>query len=158
MAAAIALLRSALEKTLQTNGYARGTLPAKIDEAAADGVITAARSQKAHEDIRVLGNEVVHDEWRAVTEDEGQSALHYTQRVLEDLCDDRDPVERILIGKGRIQRSRRRIHNTIHCRITDALSGRRHQRCVEIEEASFPLKRAVSCFTECILTRKSLPR
>lgn len=100
--AASALLRSVLEKTLKVNGYVKGSLEAKIDEAAADGVITAARSQKAHEDIRVLGNEVVHDEWRAVTEDEVQSSLHYAQRVLEDLYDDRDTVEKILIAKKRI--------------------------------------------------------
>ena len=99
---ASALLRSTLEKTLRGNGYTKGSLEAKIDEAAADGVITAARSQKAHEDIRVLGNEVVHDEWRAVTEDEVQAALHYAQRVLEDLYDDRDTVEKILIAKKRI--------------------------------------------------------
>lgn len=100
--AASALLRSTLEKTLKANGYTKGSLEAKIDEAAADGVITAARSQKAHDDIRVLGNEVVHDEWRAVTEDEVQAALHYAQRVLEDLYDDRDTVEEILIAKKRI--------------------------------------------------------
>lgn len=102
--AASALLRSTLEKALKANGYSKGSLQAKIDEAAADGVITAARSQKAHEDIRVLGNEVVHDEWRQVTEDEVQSALHYAQRVLEDLYDDRDTVERILISKKRISK------------------------------------------------------
>jgi hypothetical protein len=43
-----------LEKTLKSNGYVKGTLEAKIDEAAGDGVITEARSKRAHEDIRVL--------------------------------------------------------------------------------------------------------
>lgn len=100
--AASALLRSTLEKTLKANGYTKGTLEAKIDDAAADGVITAARRQKAHEDIRVLGNEVVHDEWRAVDEAEVQSALHYAQRVLEDFYDDRTAVEEVLRPKGRI--------------------------------------------------------
>ena len=100
--AASALLRSTLEKTLTSNGYNKGTLQAKIDEAAGDGVITAARRQKAHDDIRVLGNEVVHDDWRPVTEDEVQSALHYAQRVLEDLYDDRAAVEQVLRAKGRI--------------------------------------------------------
>ena len=100
--AASAMLRSTLEKTLKANGYLKGTLQAKIDEAAADGVITAARSQKAHEDIRVLGNEVVHDDWREVTEEEVIAAIHYAQRVLEDLYDDRETVEKILVTKGRI--------------------------------------------------------
>lgn len=100
--AASALLRSALEKTLKANGYTSGTLQKKIDDAAADGVITSARRQRAHDGIRVLGNEVVHDEWRAVTEDEVAAALHYAQRVLEDLYDDRAAVEAILIAKGRL--------------------------------------------------------
>jgi len=100
---ASALLRSVLEKTLKANGYVAGSLENKIDEAAADGVITKARSQKAHEDIRVLGNEVVHDEWRLVEQGEVVSALHYAQRVLEDLYDDRSTVEGMLRGKGRIK-------------------------------------------------------
>lgn len=102
--AASALLRSTLEKTLKANGYKKGSLEAKIDEAATDGVITAARSQKAHENIRVLGNDVVHDEWREVDEEEVLSAIHYAQRILEDFYDDRDSVENILVEKGRIQK------------------------------------------------------
>lgn len=100
--AASALLRSTLEKALKANGYTKGSLEAKIDEAARDGVITAARSQRAHDDIRVLGNEVVHDEWRPVTADEVQSALHYAQRILEDLYDDRASVESLLVSKRRL--------------------------------------------------------
>jgi hypothetical protein len=42
-----ALIRSALEKTLSANGYVTGSLAARIDEAAGDGVITAARRQRA---------------------------------------------------------------------------------------------------------------
>jgi hypothetical protein len=90
------MVRSALEKVLKANGYTKGRLNEKIDAAASDGVITAARKQKAHDDIRVLGNEVVHDDWRQVSEDEVISALHYTQRVIEDLYDDRPTVEAIL--------------------------------------------------------------
>ena len=101
MRAASALVRSTLEKTLKANGYTSGSLQAKIDAAAADGVITEARKTKAHSDIRVLGNEVVHDEWRAIDEEEVESALHYAQRVLEDLYDDRASVEAILTAKGR---------------------------------------------------------
>lgn len=86
--AASALVRSTLEKALKDNGYLEGSLQKKIDEAAKDGVITAARKQKVHEDIRVLGNEVVHDEWREINEAEVETALHYAQRILEDLYDD----------------------------------------------------------------------
>lgn len=100
--AASALLRSTLEKTLKINGYTKGLLESKIDQAAEDGVITSARRQKAHDDIRVLGNEVVHDEWRLIDEEEVQAALHYTQRILEDFYDDRKAVDAVLIVKGRI--------------------------------------------------------
>lgn len=100
---ASALLRSTLEKTLKENGYVDGTLRQKIDAAASDGVITAARKQKAHDDIRVLGNEVVHDDWREIEEDEVQVALHYAQRILEDFYDDRDSVIALLVQNKRIE-------------------------------------------------------
>ncbi len=101
--AASALFRSTLEKTLKANGYQKGTLEAKIDDAADDGVITEARRNKVHEDIRVLGNDVLHDEWREVSEDEVEDSHHYAQRVLEDLYDDRKTVEAILIQKGKLK-------------------------------------------------------
>lgn len=97
------LLRSTLEKTLRANGYTDGSLAARIDQAAADGAITAARSKRAHEDIRVLGNDVLHDDWRQVTEDEFDQAHHYAQRILENFYDDRPSVEALLIEKGRIK-------------------------------------------------------
>lgn len=99
--AASALLRSALEKTLVENGYARGSLKDRIDEAAKDGVITAARQKRAHDDVRVLGNDVLHDEWREVTEDEYAAAHLYGQRIIEDFYDSRAEVEQILKQAGR---------------------------------------------------------
>jgi hypothetical protein len=101
--AASALLRSTLEKTLKANGYNKGSLESKIDEAAADGVITEARRKRAHDDIRVLGNDVLHDEWREVKEEEVSGAHQYSQRILEDFYDDRASVEAILTAKGRIK-------------------------------------------------------
>ena len=98
-----ALLRSTLEKTLRANGYGKGSLADRIDQAAADGTITAARSKRAHEDIRVLGNDVMHDDWREVTEEEFDEAHRYAQRILEDFYDDRPTVEALLIAKGRMQ-------------------------------------------------------
>jgi hypothetical protein len=97
-----ALFRSVLEKALKANGYTKSNLADKIDEAAADGAITTARSRRAHEDVRVLGNDILHDEWRAVTQDEYDQAHHYTQRILEDLYDDRATVVALLTEKGRI--------------------------------------------------------
>lgn len=100
--AASALFRSTLEKALKANGYTTGSLQQKIDEAAADGVITASRKQRAHDDIRVLGNDVLHDAWRQIAFDEAELAHRYTQRVLEDLYDDRPTAEAVLKSKGRI--------------------------------------------------------
>lgn len=107
--AASALFRSVLEKTLKANGYTKGNDPAlrdlqkRIDAAAADGVITQARQKKAHDDIRALGNDVLHDDWREVKDDEVEDAHRYMHRILEDFYDDRPTVEAILISKKRLQ-------------------------------------------------------
>lgn len=99
---ASALLRSALEKALAANGYVKGSLRDRIDEAAEDGVITEARKSRAHDDVRVLGNDVLHDDWRAITSEEAAMSLHYVQRVLEDLYDERETVTRVLVAAGRL--------------------------------------------------------
>lgn len=100
--AASALFRSTLEKTLKANGYTRGTLEAKIDEAAGEGAITASLQEAVHEDVRVLGNDVLHDKWREVTPEEVVDSHRYVQRVLEAFYDRRAAVERILSAKGRL--------------------------------------------------------
>jgi Domain of unknown function (DUF4145) len=97
-----AMLRSTLEKALKANGYSKGNLASKIDEAAADGAITESRAKRAHDDIRVLGNDVLHDAWRGVTQEEFDLAHKYTQRILEDLYDDRPSVEALLKAKNRL--------------------------------------------------------
>lgn len=99
--AASAMMRSTLEKALKHSGYSKGSLKALIDEAAQDGAITAARSVRAHEDIRVLGNDVLHDDWRSISEEEFELAHRYTQRILEDLYDDRASVLKLLAAKNR---------------------------------------------------------
>jgi hypothetical protein len=98
-----ALLRSTLEKTLVASGYTKGSLAARIDEAAKDQAITGPRAKRAHAEVRVLGNDVVHDEWREVTGEEFELAHHYVQRILEDLYDDRPTVEASLIAAGRLK-------------------------------------------------------
>lgn len=77
-----ALLRSVLEKTLKINGYEEveyldagvrkksKSLLHRIDAASEDGVITETRKKRAHENIRVLGNDVLHDDWREIKENE----------------------------------------------------------------------------------------
>ena len=113
--AASALLRSVLEKVLTKNGYIEvdaidkngktfksKSLKHRINAAADDGVITESRRKRAHENIRVLGNDILHDEWRLVDESEYEDAHRYSQRILEDLYDDRQTVEGILTGKNRV--------------------------------------------------------
>lgn len=51
----------------------------------------------------MLGNDVMHDDWREVTEQEFDEAHRYAQRILEDFYDDRPTVEALLISKGRMQ-------------------------------------------------------
>jgi len=97
-----ALVRSALEKVFISNGYSERDLFNKIEAAKKDGVITDSRAKKAHDDIRVLGNDVLHDKWRAVDPDEFYLSYHYCQRVIEDFYDDRSTVESILKSKNRI--------------------------------------------------------
>lgn len=100
--AATALLRSALEKVLKSNGYVAGVLATKIDDAAADGIITASRKRQVHEDVRHLGNDVVHDEWRQVTLDEYELARKYVTWILEDFYADRPTVVSELKTAGRL--------------------------------------------------------
>lgn len=99
--AAGALLRSVLEKTLKRNGYTGGKLWHKIEAAADDNVITQARKRRAQENIRVLGNDILHDDYAVVKEDEFRDAHHYTQRILEDFYDHREEVEKTLTEKNR---------------------------------------------------------
>ncbi len=111
---ASAMLRSVLEKILTKNGYEEVDVPTpsggtrkssrlidRIDAAASDAVITEARQKRAHQNIRVLGNDVLHDEWREVKFEEYDDAHKYAQRVIEDFYDDRPTVEAQLKAKGR---------------------------------------------------------
>ncbi len=103
--AAAGMFRSVLDKTLRANGYktSRGvSLAQQIDQAAKDGVITAARQRRAHDEIRVLGNDVLHEEWREVPEEDVEAARHYIQRILEDFYDDRESVLTILRAAKRV--------------------------------------------------------
>jgi hypothetical protein len=73
----------------------------RIDAAAWDKVITETRQKRAHENIRVLGNDILHDDWREVGEEEFSDAHKYAQRILEDFYDDRPTVEARLTLQGR---------------------------------------------------------
>ena len=100
---ASALLRSALEKLLKANGYTKGVLAARIEAASKDGIVADALKDRAHTNVRDLGNDVVHDDWRQVTPDEYESAHHYVHRIAEAFYDNRPHVETLLKKAGRLQ-------------------------------------------------------
>jgi hypothetical protein len=99
------MFRSALEKTLTAAGYKpnpKTKLFQQIEAAAADGTITEASKRRAHEEVRVLGNDVLHDEWKKVSEEDAALARDYTQRVIEDFHDHRESTLKQLRAKGRL--------------------------------------------------------
>ncbi len=100
--AATALLRSALEKALKANGYTSGNLAEKIDAAAGDHVITEARKRQVHDDVRRLGNDIVHEDWRPGNVDEFVRAHEYLVWILEDFYADRPTVIAELKNAGRV--------------------------------------------------------
>jgi hypothetical protein len=102
--AAAGLFRSVLEKVLRANGYANedGTLKKRIDLAAKHGIITESRRRKAHHEVRVLGNNILHDKWHEIPAEDVFAARHYAQRVVEDFYDDRESVLKLLSEADRI--------------------------------------------------------
>ena len=102
---AAALLRSTLEKTLVANGYTKGSLHKKIDDAANDGLITSPRRRRAHDDVRVLGNDILHDQWQLVARETFEASHHYVQRIIEDFYDQRQEVVKLLVDAGRIPKA-----------------------------------------------------
>jgi len=114
---AAALLRSTLEKVLHVNGFNESDLYKKIQAASEVGVITSARRQRAQDLVRVLGNDVLHQDWRIVTRQEVEASHHYVARIIEDLYDDRATVESILKASGRQFTSA--VHNVEGQKATD---------------------------------------
>jgi hypothetical protein len=101
--AASDLLRSTLEKVLRANGYDPAkSLHKRIDEAAADGIITVAHQKRAHANVQFLGNDVLHDEWREVAPQEYSDAHQYVQWLIHDFYDSRPEVEELLIKAKRL--------------------------------------------------------
>ncbi len=97
-----AMLRSVLDKVFTSNGYNEKKLYDKIEAAKIDGIITDSRAKKAHDDVRVLGNDILHDEWKVVTSEEFNVSYHYCQRIIEDFYDDRVTIERKLRSVNRL--------------------------------------------------------
>ena len=102
--AAAGLFRSVLDKTMRANGYNTRKDPnlhKQIEAAAEDGVITQARKKRAHDEVRVLGNDVLHEDWCEISDEDVGVSRHYTQRILEDFYDDRETVLSLLRAANR---------------------------------------------------------
>lgn len=99
--AGAAMLRSTLEKTLRDHGYTEWALSENLKNVGDDGVIPIPLREKAKTIVKFLGDNVMHKEWRAVTEDEFEEAHHYTQRILEAFYDDTEEVKKVIKNAGR---------------------------------------------------------
>jgi hypothetical protein len=100
--AAMGLFRSVLVKTLRANGYAadRGLpLNQQLDVMAEDGLITRTRHRKA---ARVLGHDIIDDEWHEPPRIDLEALRRFTQRILEDLYEDRAATVLMLRDAGRL--------------------------------------------------------
>jgi len=103
--AASAMARSVLEKILKANGYNERDLYNKIEAAAKDGLLTDSRRKRAQDDVKSLGNDVLHDTWIQIPEADATKALHYAQRIMEDFYDNRTEVLAVLAQKNRLNQS-----------------------------------------------------
>jgi len=103
--AAAAMFRSTMEKALKHNGYSKKeSLFDNIELAHKDNLLTAVHYQWAQRHIRIVGNDVLHDDRTPETEfDEAQvrDLQMHTQRILESLYADRDIVLQQLRKVGR---------------------------------------------------------
>lgn len=100
--AGAAMLRSVLEKTLKDHNYTKWTLTDNLKDAGIDEIIPTPLKQRASQIVKVLGDDVMHKEWREVTKDEFESAQNYIQRILEAFYDYPEEVKKVLKQKGRI--------------------------------------------------------
>lgn len=100
--AAMGLFRSVLVKVLRANGYKIDKnlpLAAQLDAAAQEGIITRARHRKGQ---RVLGHDVIDDEWHEPPRVDLEALRRFTQRMLEDLYEDRPATVLLLRDAGRL--------------------------------------------------------
>ena len=89
----------------------RGDPLKQIEAAANVGVITRVRKKKAHDEVRVLANDVLHDDWHEIPEEDVEASRHYCQRILEDFYDDRDSVLTLLRDAKRVPSEDRNENN-----------------------------------------------
>lgn len=99
--AGAAMLRSVLEKTLKDHGYTSRYLSENLKDAGKDKIITVPLTKRAEEVVKVLGDDVLHHEWREVTEEEFRSSHTYVQKILDAFYEYPEEVKKELEEKGR---------------------------------------------------------
>jgi hypothetical protein len=80
------LTASSIDAMLKDKGYKQGTLYSRIEQSAADGLLTAQMREWAHE-IRLSANEPRHadDEFNGATEKDAEQAIEFARALAEYL-------------------------------------------------------------------------
>jgi len=104
--AAVAMARAVIEATAKDKGITNGDVQAKINQLAADGHISAAMKEAAHE-IRFAGNEAAHGDLvgEPIGIDEAAEVVELMDAILERVYQEPAKVARV-----RASREARRNH------------------------------------------------
>lgn len=94
--AAVAMARAVIEAIAKEKKIVRGSIHSKIEELAADGHISHAMKEAAHE-IRLVANEAVHSDLvdEPIDVDEGREVVELMDAILERVYQEPAKVERV---------------------------------------------------------------
>jgi len=98
---AAAMLRSTIEKVLKKHGYGQQKLASKLKQLMEDRIITKPLAKQNQDIVRILGNDVLHGDWRDISSDEYEQAHKYTHRLIDAFYDDHESVIEELTALGR---------------------------------------------------------
>lgn len=100
---AAAMLRSTLEKTLKKHGYEEWGLSDNLKNLSSDNILPRWLVKQNSEIVKILGDEILHGDWREVTTEEYRKAHHYVERLIESFYDDHASVIEDLQQRGRLE-------------------------------------------------------
>lgn len=96
------MLRSTLEKTLRKHGYSEWQLSTNLKNLSEDNILPRWLVKQNSQIVKILGDEILHGDWREITPEEYQKAHHFVERLIESFYDDHDSVVEDLKEKGRL--------------------------------------------------------
>ena len=104
--AAVAMARAVIEATAKEKKILGGSIHSKIEQLAADGHISHAMKEAAHE-IRLVANEAVHGDLvdEPIGVDEGREVVELMDAILERVYQEPAKVERV--RASRVARQKR---------------------------------------------------